>query len=98
MFVGNRNRQYIFLYVSPSSTYLLQVPTGNSLAETDSVLNNMLPALSGKGCARRLLASFTGSLNLIISPLGIYNLLFSTLRTWYFIYLKRSKRAKDGAS
>ena len=35
----------------------------------NSTLHNRLPTLSGKGCSGRLLASFTGSLNLIVSPL-----------------------------
>lgn len=56
--------------MSPSSTYLLQDPTGNCLAETDLVLNSMLPSLSGGGT---FLTSY-GSVCLIISPLGEYSL------------------------
>lgn len=56
----------------------------------DSVLNNRLPTLSGKGCARRLLA-FYRKFKLDHLTSGGYNLLWSTLRTWNFIFLKRSK-------
>lgn len=72
-----------------------RVSTGNCLAETDLVLNNTLPALSRKGCARCLSHLFYTSLHPITSPLGEY-VLFSTLRTWYFVYLGGSKRRKEG--
>lgn len=56
-----------------------------------------LPTLSRKGCARCFLTSFTGSLNLIISPLADMICCWILLRTWYFIFPKRSTRKEESS-
>lgn len=67
----------------------------------NSILRNTLPTLSGKGCAGRLLTSFTGTLNLIISPLvdiicclALYEL--GILSVWRD--QKEKRQAEEGAS
>lgn len=82
--------------VSPSSTGLLQAPTGNSLAGPIQFwITGCQPYLEKgvQGAFSPLLQKFKPD-HLTFSG---YNLLLSTLRTWYFIFLKRSKRRKEGS-